>query len=676
MGAPIQEEQSTAPVARRWRLVSRLGVGIITLILLFLASNYHISRVNTVLESHRVHFEIQRIKIDQHAEVVRKGLQDLLDRSALEVVNAASLSSPEIEKRDTQTDERIKLATRGLLDSIESGISGLASSAESSVSSGISSLLPNISTTDIENDLVVPAKYMGVGLSSGILTGMNMTVKKDASLEANATGLNGMAENLGSGLTSTLVKSTVGSGSAINLSAILDGANGMVGQASLALAQGIGSGTASGLKLNGKVATAPTAPVYNISGISGIAGNFGSGLTTTLFGGIDLQQLKLPQANLNVTQMVATMSADPATMAMIAQAAAGLGIGLGQGSAVGLGLQDPATLTITGDSVKQITQNFASGLTSSFLENGTVVKLAGAFSPGGTFAGLLSSNSSSMFQNLNINQVAQGFAVGLVSGAGSVIPKAKIFSADTSSFNDSVQGASLGFGSGLGSEGAYLVSQILNLGATNPNAPTSNTSAIAPSAAPATVPAAVDPATVPAATNPTLVPAIVDPAAAPASTDGANAVLGAAAAAKKRFFHAYNKKVFARQDLSTLIPANITNATDISSFISSANASAINPMIQIVINDLTCTGVGGFAAVGAGLFLSGTLDPKKLQVSNIPKPDQNFQIVSDGNTYEINPAQGIYNAKVNGSKIVKFAVVLVLHSKIFFFRLMFVNRWY
>lgn len=601
-------------------LVSRMkkGTGLIALLLLYLASNYHIYRINTIVETHRGQLEAQRLQLDHHAEVVRRGLHELLDGTG----STSSSTAPETNElaRRAETAEAANdhyLAIRGLLDSLESGISSLTGSLTSSVSSELSNLTGE-AATGLENDLVEPSKYLGVGLASGALTGMNMTVKMDASVEPQPTGLNGMAQNLGSGLTSTVVKSTSG---LIDINSLIaSGASGAVGQASLAFAQGLGGGTVTGLKLNSKNLSAT--PAYNISGVTGIAGNFGQGLTSTVFGNINMQQLQLPQMSTNIKSLLT----DPATLSMVADAASGLGIGLGQGSAVGLGLQSPGALTVakrqTGSTITigQITQNFASGLTSSFLQNGTLTNLKAAFAPGGSLASLTPDTSS--LQNIKINQVAEGFAVGLISGAGSVVPRINAFAANTNSFNDSVQGAAVGFGNGLGSEGAYLVSQFLGLGGTTP-------------------PAGSTAPTVPSATNTTV---------------------------KRRYRRSVQSDqrsalVIPRQDVTDFPPVNITNATDIASFIASVNATALDPMIQVAINDLTCTGTGGFAAIGFGLLQSGTLDLNQLKQFSFPKPNQTFEITSDGNTYTFNAAEGLTNTTVNGSQIIKFAVVLVLHSK-------------
>jgi len=161
----------------------------------------------------------------------------------------------------------------------------------------------------------------------------------------------------------------------------------------------------------------------------------------------------------------------------ISDLALGLGSGLGQGTAVGLGFQNTSITTTSG--LSGITQNFASGLTSSFLINGTISKLIKSLSSKSTSSNsTAASNSSSSTKSssglsgltsglggiVDIAKVAEGFAVGLISGVGSQVSSLQLIVANTSSFNDSVDGAATGFGRGLGSEGAKLVSSLITNG--------------------------------------------------------------------------------------------------------------------------------------------------------------------------------------------------------------------
>lgn len=167
--------------------------------------------------------------------------------------------------------------------SLESAFDSLVGSIESGAKQAAGSLLPN--STTILNDLVSlvtgggntstiitglqqPAKSLGVGLSSGALTGMNLTAPKMT--DVNTTGLSGLALSLGSGLSSTIFSS-----SAVQSLFVTDpnepggmfgGSTGTVGQAVLALAQGLGGGAVSGLKM-GAVTGVAQKTLYNTTGM-------------------------------------------------------------------------------------------------------------------------------------------------------------------------------------------------------------------------------------------------------------------------------------------------------------------------------------------------------------------------------------------------------------------------
>ncbi|EPQ62588.1 hypothetical protein BGT96224_A20968, partial [Blumeria graminis f. sp. tritici 96224] len=139
---------------------------------------------------------------------------------------------------------------------------------------------------ELEDSIGDAAKFLGMGLGGGAVTGLlNSTMggaalKKMAPATTKATGLNLVAQNLGEGLSSSVVGS-------VNISALAPAAPSVdtLLPASRALAQGIGSGAASGLKLK---AVDPNA--FNNTGIPGVAGSFGQGLTMSFLGGIDFKK--------------------------------------------------------------------------------------------------------------------------------------------------------------------------------------------------------------------------------------------------------------------------------------------------------------------------------------------------------------------------------------------------
>lgn len=336
--------------------------------------------------------------------------------------------------------------------------------------------------------------------------------------------------------------------------------------------------------------------MFNTSGVNGIAGNFGQGLSSSL-----LSTIQMPSATSLLDSLKGLFAGSGSnTTINAAEIGTGVGTGLGEGAAIGLGFQNDTSTPP--DTIAGIGQGFTKGLVSSFLQNGTVTKLADSLSS-------LTGNSSGLsLGNIDVAKAAEGLAVGLVSGAGSQISTLQLISADTTSFNDSVGGAATGFGRGLGSEGARLVSQVL--------------------------------------------------AGAKASTRKRNLESSSDIAA-------YRAITLRRRTTTTT-----ANATDLASVLSNLNASNINPLVQTGINALTCEGVGGIAAVFLGLVQSKTIDLNSINTgsltgsnNNLSLPDQVFIVKSSGNTYSVNPAEGLGTASINGMGIGRFIGVGAAHSK-------------
>lgn len=377
----------------------------------------------------------------------------------------------------------------------------------------------------------------------------------------------------------------------------------MIGQAALALAQGLGGGAASGLKsttISSKgvadtQAGTQTGVVYNTSGLNGVAGNLGLGLSSSFLSGISLS---------SIASMGSSLLGSTGSSLDISAIGAGLGAGLGQGAAVGLGFQKDVDSPSSQDPAI-ITQVFAKGLASSFLNNETLSAVIDSFSPS-------SGNSSVMglsLSSIDISKAAEGLAVGLISGAGSTISTLQVIGADITSFNDTVGGAATGFGRGLGSEGAKVVEQLL------------------------------------------------------ASSSKATK--------KRNLEEAPGSSPLERSLSLQRREATTTNATNLASVIASLNASAINPIIQTGIDDLSCMGVGGLVGIFLGLVESKTIDLKTITSMATPStnnstlnlPDQIFVIKSGGNTYSLNPAKGIMTVLINGMGIYRLVGVAAAHSK-------------
>jgi len=315
-----------------------------------------------------------------------------------------------------------------------------------------------------------------------------------------------------------------------------------------------------------------------------------------------LGNVQIPSANSLLSSMKGLFG-DSNTTINIAEIGTSLGSGLGEGAAIGLGFQvDSGNLPGTAPG---IVEGFTKGLASGFLQNDTAGKLIHSL-------GSSSANSSIKIPGIDFAKVAEGLAVGLVSGVGSTISTLDLVSANTTSFNDSVGGAALGFGRGLGSEGAKLVSEILDgKKITNPSSKQLQRQ--------------------------------------PIGIDSKLMVL---------------KSHYKR--------ATTANATDLASVLSNLNASNINPLVQSGVNALTCEGVGGLAAVFLGLVQSktiklGNINLKDLTsaggIGNVSLPDQDFVVKSGGNTYQLNPAKGLGSVTVNGLGIFKLIGVAAAHSK-------------
>ncbi|KAL2070919.1 hypothetical protein VTL71DRAFT_13945 [Oculimacula yallundae] len=475
----------------------------------------------------------------------------------------------------------------GALPSTDTGaLSGILTTIESS----IKKLLGDVGGSLIDG-LADPAKFLGIGLASGAMTGLNMTAPN----LPEATGVSNLAENLGSGLSSTVFASDIiksltdtnpGPGGT------LGGSNGTFGQAALALGQGLGSGASSGLRL--ATVAGPTG-TYNTTGLSGIAGSFGEGLSSSL-----LSNIKLPSTDSLLDSLKGMLGGSNTTI-NVAEYGTAVGSGIGEGAAIGLGLQNKSgSYQDTGPG---IAKGFVEGLVSSFLQNDTAGKLIASFD---------STNSSLLtISSVDFAKVAEGLAVGLVSGVGSTISTLDLISANTSSYNDSVGGAATGFGRGLGSEGAKLVSEILD----------SNKVKLF------------------------------------ASAQSAEQTKGISSRLKERRGH-YKR-------------ATDTNATDLASVLSNLNASNINPLVQAGMDALSCQGVGGIVAIVFGLVQSktinlGNINLKDLEsstptIGNVSLPDQEFVIRSEGNTYRLNPAKGVGSISVNGLGIFPLVGVAAAH---------------
>ncbi|KAG8424793.1 hypothetical protein J3458_001557 [Metarhizium acridum] len=357
------------------------------------------------------------------------------------------------------------------------------------------SLSESVNTSNVGLGNALPANFdlgsavlgAGRGLGSGTSLGLGLASNKNFTppMAKSQSDIPGLAETFTFGLGNSFTDKINVTSQMSNLGSMLPPID--FGATALNTGAGLGLGAAKGLQLTSK-ALAPASPA-NISDIPNIAGNFAFGLSDAVAG------------NLNTTDLLSRFSGGSGMNALFsggvnglvskfgAPAASGLGKGLGKGAAIGLGLQpdggpEPLVSAPAGDvDIAGITQNFAEGLSSRFLANGTVTKVLGGLSNGTGGLGSLTSS-------IDIPGAARGFTRGLITGAGdgvqaigginailngtskpptAAIPDSKV------DLNDSTGSAAVGFGQGLGSSGVVtlqrLLAQGINLGAILPGSP-------------------------------------------------------------------------------------------------------------------------------------------------------------------------------------------------------------
>ena len=422
------------------------------------------------------------------------------------------------------------------------------------------------------------------------------------------SSVNQLAQNLGTGLTASLISS-------INVSSLAGSASSSIGPAVLSLAEGLGNGTSSGLQL-GDASTLAQPPVLangtNLS-IADVTGLFGYGLSKSI-----AQNIKLP--NLAATNLTSTLSSlsNSGVFQLVIPASSGFGKGLGQGIPIGLGLQqdtaDPTVLTTQGTDlgISTTAQVFAKGFTSQFLANGTISRLTSQL------------DISSLTPSINIGKGAEGFVRGLVQGVGKGVQSVRSGNLTQASstqdppasllaFNDSVGGAAIGFGYGLGDQGVEVAAQLGYI-----QMPTS---------------------------------------------DGDSAIDKRALSESQAAELSSTSKT---NEISVVNPRAIN--LDSINLTALLTAKSISAIAQKGVDDLTCEGVGGMVNVLLGLLSSKTIPSSLLQTGSnstidIVKnllPNGTITLQSGGNQYdvEIQPL----NIHINGLSLVKFIVLIILHG--------------
>lgn len=506
-------------------------------------------------------------------------------------------------------------ATASLLGSVN--VSSLASSAGGSL--------------DLNGLALGAANGIGNGLSSGLkLSPQAMAMEPP---KGNNTA--DIANTFGFGLTKSLAsnvdtsKLSASSLSNINISQFTGGVP--TSQIAMSLAQGIGNGASSGLKLT-QANLAP--PAGNTA--SDALGAFGFGLTNSLTSNLNTTSLTSGGAlqNININQIIPNLG----------MTAMSFGTGLGSGAAAGLKLSsavvnppDP-----NGNDAPSVAGNFAFGLTKSVTENVNLSQLTSGNSPLAGAAG-----------NIDIGRAAQGVAMGLVQGAGDAVnsmgglqalingtatmPQAGAIQPNTLSFNDSVGGAAMGLGTGLGGQGTLVGVQLFSqLNVTS----------------------------------------LVEGLVGNNTDSGAAAPKNGTALTRRSVHQVLSSAVLPRQE------SGVTTVSNGNSFNLSVvfNADTISSVSQRVISALTCEGVGGLVLVALGLLNSGTISTNGVtsgvNVTTIQQvvPKGLIKITSDGNQFAIDGQKVIDNLQgnllsaadgitINGNTAIRFGAFLAIHSE-------------
>lgn len=334
-----------------------------------------------------------------------ESLKGLRSNLAQEAARLKAIEPPKKKRRglfDGGMSVPKEQANGGLLRAMSKSVGG-AESGNGTDDLG-SALLGSLKSSAADG-LAIPAYFLGIGLGMGTGNSLNLTTPAEsqaqatkiaASLGQQPTGLNLVAQNLGSGFTSQIAPS-LGNTSSLP-----------VGMVAFGLAQGIGQGTAMGLNL-----TDEKYVPSNGTDAMAVASNFGLGIAGPIAESFAVSNLFSGVASNQMFPMIA----------------AAAGEGIGEGVSKGLGLMKPnmtagkpfkkRQLAAPGAdpnamSLPNTIGNFTLGLTQSFLQSADLGKVV---NPSGM-------NMSSLGINLDATSlvsiasgagkgVGEGFAVGL-----------------------------------------------------------------------------------------------------------------------------------------------------------------------------------------------------------------------------------------------------------------------
>ncbi|KAK6849385.1 hypothetical protein PG995_013218 [Apiospora arundinis] len=319
---------------------------------------------------------------------------------------------------------------------------GLSSSVTSSIPlQNLVALIPG-GTGGLTQQLPSAVLNLAQGIGNGAVTGLKIA---NVPPPPENTTVPAIAGTFGYGLSNSVTSN-------LNVNDLISkaGGSGITAQApqiALGLGQGLGNGAVTGLKLN--MVLPP-----NGSSAADIAGSLGYGLTQSV------------TSNLNLASLGSSIN-PKLLLDSLPQAASGLGRGLGAGVPIGLGIQpNPGPAIGQNGSmtdVGAITEDFGTGLTTGFLANGTLSKA------------LATVGGSGLLPKVNVEAAANGLGRGLAQGAtdavtamggfnsllngNSTVPTGPVANTPVL-FNDSLNGAAVGLGQGLGTGGALAAQKI------------------------------------------------------------------------------------------------------------------------------------------------------------------------------------------------------------------------
>jgi hypothetical protein len=537
-------------------------------------------------------------------------------------------------------------------------------------------------------NLIISSMGAASGLNLSDMANINQQATRIATaFNSSATGVNLIAQNLGSGVAGQLTSSLDLDNSDIQFAPI-----------AFALASGIGNATSRGLNL-----TSVELKPLTGSSLEAIAGNLGLGLTMPIVSNIDFKA---------ITNGLGGNGVGASLMQKLPDIAAAAGHGLGEGIKTGLGLASPSSSEpkirkrqqpddpLQGVDVPLAVGDFAKGLSQSIL-TGVDVKSLGSK--------LNISNPAGM---ADIRAMLPGLAAGAGSGIGLGISvglnyrpsdATPLIIQDGNTSTDNVQAATAAelFTQNLVSNFLLNSTAIKDIG----NTLTSSQPAflkdlsfvkVAEGFARGTVEGAMTAfSSVGGLQNlisgnfssdsitnvPALSPTKFDDSLNGSAVSFARGLVGEGAILVADIFKRMKQE--ASDTASQPRQKRAADAKDVALSIRQAPENTTSPFpnlavseatvmagAQLAVDKLTCKGIGGAASVGLGVLTGGgasLTDMMKSQVPLDPRvtqslPEGPIEIRSEGNTFRIVLRDA--DIRINGLAIVSFGVLTALHGRL------------